>query len=32
VPRVVPVLEAMTACVLADLWMLHRAVHERRDA
>lgn len=32
VPRVVPVLEAMTACVLADLWMLHRAVHGRRDA
>ncbi len=27
VPRVVPVLEAMTACVLADLWMLQRGVH-----
>ncbi|MGE3175711.1 MAG: chorismate synthase [Planctomycetota bacterium] len=25
VPRVVPVLEAMTALVLADLWLLHRA-------
>jgi len=32
VPRVVPVLEAMTACVLADLFLLHRAVHGRRDA
>jgi chorismate synthase len=25
VPRIVPVLEAMTAIVLADLWLLHRA-------
>ena len=25
VPRVIPVLEAMTAIVLADLWLLHRA-------
>jgi chorismate synthase len=25
VPRVIPVLEAMTALVLADLWLLHRA-------
>ncbi len=25
VPRVIPVLEAMVACVLADAWLLHRA-------
>jgi len=29
VPRVIPVLEAMTACVLADLLLLDRATRQR---
>ncbi len=32
VPRVVPVLEAMTACVLADLFLLHRSMRGAEKA